>query len=117
MPYIPDLNSLEDWPHIGTPSVAIGWLGDTVPHTGVVSEAAMRVLHHFREHYTFQDGLLGLHTCKICGQAEFHNEFWLGYGGVRYVLPVGIFHYIEAHHYCPPAEFLAILNTLARHLI
>ena len=108
---------LEGWQHDGTPSVAVGWLGDTVPHVGVVPAVAMRVLCHFRQHYTFQDGLLGLHTCEICGQAEFHNEFWIGYGGVRYVLPVGIFHYIEAHHYCPPAEFLAVLNTLAHHCI
>jgi hypothetical protein len=104
---------LDGWQHIEARAVAIGWLGDFVPQSGQVSEVEMRVLRHFRSHYTFCDGLMGLHTCEICHQAELHNEFWVGYGGVRYVLPVGIFHYIEAHDYCPPKEFLAVLHALA----
>lgn len=117
MSHIPDMAQLEGWQYDGTRSVAVGWLGDTVPHAGDVPEVAMRVLRHFREHYTYLDGLLGLHTCEICGQAEFHNEFWIGHGGIRYVVPVGIFHYIEAHHYCPPGEFLDVLNILSHHSI
>lgn len=112
--HIPDLSTKTYAPeaHTGVRAFSVGWLGKQVPSGGAVSAAVMQVLRYYREKHCYEDGDLGYHTCEICGRGDFHGEFWIETGDTRYVLPVGVFHYIEAHGYCPPAEFLREIAAL-----
>ena len=109
--------------HDDRPAFSVGWLGNFVPTKGDVPSAAMMVLRHYAEHCTFEDGFLGKHGCEICDQVAFKNEFWIEFFDeqskcdVRFVLPTGVFHYIEAHGYCPPQEFLDAIAPLAEELL
>jgi hypothetical protein len=52
---------------------------------------------------------MGVHECELCqfdGPVGGNNLFVPG-GSVIYVCPELIVHYIAAHHYRPPDEFLA----------
>ncbi|HXI71826.1 MAG TPA: hypothetical protein VNN22_15835 [Verrucomicrobiae bacterium] len=84
----------------------VGWVGKKVPRRGVVPPTIMQVLRHHHDHSYVEDGLLGCHTCEICGKGDFHGEFVVRARSAYYVLPVGIFHYIEEHGYCPPYQFI-----------
>jgi hypothetical protein len=51
---------------------------------------------------------VGLHHCSLC-QFEppaFENNVFVPYHGRIYVAPVGVVHYIAAHWYLPPQEFI-----------
>src|SRR5450432_3232204 len=85
----------------GLSVVWVGWLGKKVPRRGTVPPAIMEVLRHHRTHSYVEDHQLGCHTCEICGQGEFHGQFVIRVGDTHFHLPVGIFHYIEEHGYCP----------------
>ena len=113
--HIPDLSTktYRAEAHWGVRAMSIGWLGSKVPSRGVVPAVVMQTLRYYREHGYQEDGELGCHTCEICGRSEFRGEFWIEAAGIRYVLPVGVFHYIEAHGYCPPAEFMNAIATIA----
>jgi hypothetical protein len=99
--------------HRGVHAVSVGWLGEKVTSYGTVPPVVMKVLRYWREHCYRDDYFLGYHTCEICGNAHFHGEFWIETAGTRYVLPVGIFHYIDEHGYCPPERFLREIEELA----
>ena len=124
MAFIEDLSTRTycSWAHKGLPCFSVGWLGDSVPRTGVIPPHLLRLLHHYAAAHAYEDGCLGMHACEICGEGKLHGEFWIefvddavGYR-VRFVLPLGVFHYIEAHGYCPPPEFLNAIEPLAREL-
>lgn len=93
---------------------AIGWLGDTVPDEsrGDVPDACRRALSYYATAHQRHDGFLGYHECELCAKnpEETHGEFFIDLGGVRYVMPVMILHYIEAHGYCPPEQFITALE-------
>ncbi len=110
------------WAHEGRLCFSVGWLSGSVPRIGAIPSRLLRLLRHYAAKHPFEDGLLGTHTCEICGQGAFHGEFWIEFFDdaidhrVRFVLPLGVFHYIEVHGYCPPKCFLDAIEPLARTL-
>ena len=106
--------------HRGVAAFSVGWLGNSVPSSGTVPADVLNLLRYAAQAHYYEDGLLGCHVCEICGEAEFHGEFWLEFFDrsagiqVRFVLPTGIIHYIEQHGYCPPAEFLEAVAPVAK---
>jgi hypothetical protein len=112
--HIPDLSTktYREEAHKGVYAVSVGWLGKKVTSRGKVAPEIMEMLRHCRKECYREDGYLGYHTCEICGRAEFHGEFWIEVGCIRYVLPVGVLHYIEVHGYCPPTEFLTDIEEI-----
>lgn len=108
---IPDLSPKLYTPelHEGKRACSVGWLGSSVPATGRLEPDLLEALRHYRDVNYLSDGLLGSHDCEICGAAEGYGEFVVEWDGVRYVLPELVLHYLEAHQYLPPAEFLAAL--------
>jgi len=116
MSTIPDLTQTEWWhtPELAYSSsvperfvgVMIGWLGDTVPTTGAVSGEIIEKLRWACDHHTIDQGCLGEHECGICKDYPDRGEVLIADGDKMYVAPRMILHYIEAHGYCPPQEFL-----------
>jgi len=65
----------------------------------------------------------GLHSCEVCGDGKYTDrngeKLLLGSSEIRvfsedgtiYAAPTLIYHYISAHNYCPPSEFLAAVNA------
>ena len=92
--------------HPGVATKAVGWLGDSVPTTGVLSAEAIAALAHFASWAKVEDFFLGSHACELCGEETSHGEFWVLHGNVRYVLPQLMLHYVKAHAYCPPDTFV-----------
>lgn len=88
-------------------AIAIGWLGDQVETTGHVAEETMAAIRWAYDNRSIDEGTLGFHTCGICGDYFDRGEFLIQVGEKNYLMPKMILHYIEAHAYCPPAEFLA----------
>ena len=95
--------------HEGKRACSVGWLGCSVPTRGRLELNLFEAIRHYRKKNYLEDGLLGSHTCEMCGTAEGHGEFIVEWGGMRYVLPTLVLHYLENHHYLPPKEFLAAL--------
>ncbi|WP_240617305.1 hypothetical protein [Nocardioides speluncae] len=101
--------------------INVGWLSasETFP-TGVVSPA---VFSQLLKHAENQKNIMrGVHDCEFCdeespvrmsaptdrgyvslGMGELHVS---GSDGRLYAAPSLILHYIDAHHYLPPAEFI-----------
>jgi hypothetical protein len=76
-----------------------------------VSGDVLEALCYYRRLALHDEGELGFHVCEICGLAEDRAEFWVEWGGIRYVLPALVLHYCEAHEYLPPDEFLVALSS------
>ncbi|MCP4289974.1 MAG: hypothetical protein GY792_37100 [Gammaproteobacteria bacterium] len=116
MSTVPDLTQTEWWhtPELAYSSslperfdaVMVGWLGDEVPTTGVVSDEIIEKLRWACDHHTIDQGWLGEHECGICQSYSDHGEVLIADGDKMYVAPRMILHYVEAHAYCPPQEFL-----------
>ena len=95
---------------------AIGWLHPEHPYTkGEVRPKFVARLKEFiarpslsRDDFCFP-GCGGLHTCEFCGKAHGGGNFGLPCGDVLFFFPDMIVHYIVAHGYAPPAEFVAAL--------
>jgi hypothetical protein len=49
----------------------------------------------------------GFHTCEFCESAHGTANFGVPFGDRIFYAPEMIVHYVEAHHYAPPAEFVA----------
>ncbi len=100
------------------PLLAIGWLGFPFPYRlgrvppdfrsrldALVGEAER---HSYGYHYW------GFHTCSWCvatlrnppEQPWSQSSLWVPGNGVVYVAPIGIPHYVAAHRYRPPTEFI-----------
>jgi hypothetical protein len=94
-----------------TEARAVGWLGTTVPRTGPFPLHLLDALRFYSESNLLEDWTLGCHTCEVCDQVESHGQFTIDWAGVRYVLPLMVLHYIEAHAYLPPSEFLTALEA------
>ncbi len=98
----------------------VGWLDSayqfaqgSVPH-GFLDRMFEHCLHPVRQ-------MKGFHICQFCSPILEHpkicrngREIWVGSaeirvrgrGRVRYAAPTLIYHYIEAHQYLPPEEFI-----------
>ena len=97
--------------------VNVGWLdaphgfptGDTLPEL----RARLAVLVERGE----TGGMMGFHACTLGHQVDERHVgngeiIALGADGTRYHAPTLILHYVEAHHYRPPQEFVdAVLRT------
>jgi hypothetical protein len=57
-------------------------------------------------------GWLGEHRCEICRNHTDRGEILILYGNRMYVAPRMILHYIKAHAYRPPEEFLKVMQAL-----
>lgn len=92
---------------------SIGWLDDSVEFpTGPVTESVARALRRFAEQPIRR--MRGTHRCPFCPEssaARGTGELWLrGASGPIYVAPTLLPHYVEAHRYRPPDEFLAMFD-------
>ena len=92
---------------------AIGWLdrdhefpqGD-VP-AGFVERLEQFVAHsHESARELGFPTFLGFHECGFCGNANGDGEFGVPRGQLLFVAPVLILHYVSAHRYLPPADFV-----------
>lgn len=113
--HIPELSpqAYEPSMHTGAEVRAVGWLGVDVPREGQIAPDLLAALRYYSKTCYHSDGYRGVHTCEVCKRgkrANSHGEFWIECRGLRYVLPMMVFHYIEVHRYLPPDEFLAALE-------
>jgi hypothetical protein len=115
MSYFPDLGremmkALASGEHVR----AIGWLNPDHPYTrGEVDAAFLERLKRFVAQCGASGKALcfgsygGWHCCEFCRQVKGSNNFGVPAGETLYIAPEMVGHYIEAHGYCPPAEFVA----------
>ncbi len=125
MTYFADLTPYGYWnPEPGT--LNVGWL--SVGHhfeTAVPNEADLELLWQFcKVEVTATRGLHGCEFCEAwriehCDQIRNGETLRLGYSEIRvfspdgraYAAPSLIYHYVAAHSYAPPSEFLTALRT------
>lgn len=122
---IPDLSPFSYGAPVVEGELAVGWLdGDRIDSTGVIGPKRVRRL--LIDRLTFAAAYLqsgseppmGVHTCGFCQgpttplRAD-HRSLWgsgefrvRGADGTVYVAPTLIAHYVEAHHYLPPQEYI-----------
>jgi hypothetical protein len=91
---------------------AVGWLDNAESfNRGVCEGRVVQRLVELREKL-WEPALLhfrGWHTCNLCadGHADARScyNMFVPAGGVIYVCPEGILHYVLQHKYLPPREF------------
>jgi hypothetical protein len=104
------------------PMLAVGWLECGRPYArGTIGEDAARILRAALELRMIVPGILfkGFHRCTLC--TAFGGDAPSGYynlyipdGDRLWVAPELFVHYVEAHEYHPPNEFLrAVERALA----
>lgn len=110
--YYPDLGT-ETMIASGTRVRAIGWLEKehqfSVADTS--AEFRQRLAELARDWARSSQALhwpvcAGPHLCSLCGEVRDAGEFAVPGKEVLYVAPKLISHYVEAHGYCPPREFV-----------
>jgi hypothetical protein len=115
MTYYPDLGEttqIASGPHVR----AIGWLDAQHPFArGVFPVDSLAKLAEFADS-SFKSVValgwpvaMGRHTCEICGAASSGGNFGVPAGRILFVCPEMLYHYVEAHAYLPPPEFLSAL--------
>lgn len=127
MPYFPDLSpyGFLTSPHEVSPNVLnVGWLSRPHPfNRGTVGERMLETL--LRLCSSPVRLTRGFHHCEFCkvfpvSMPVDGMNISLGNGEIRllagngktYAAPTLICHYIAAHGYCPPQEFLNALASL-----
>lgn len=114
MTYIADLSNCCYFAS-GSRLRAIGWLDDNRAYeVGPVSPEFIARLHEqLQDPFAIVD-FGGGHACSLCESASApygNGELIVPAAKVCYVAPVLLAHYVEAHHYLPPTEFIeALLN-------
>ena len=108
----------------------VGWLDDQHPYAiGSVNTPVIERLWHFCASPVVR--MRGYHTCELCSDASTplvvskgEQQLRLGASEIRvfahdgtwYAAPDLIYHYIVAHQYMPPKDFVeAILHTPLPH--
>jgi|GEM_PF-2666829 len=96
---------------------SVGYLnrGDTFP-TGATSTAAYDALKAIVDCDVNPIGVAssGMHQCDICqfdGPFGKSNDVWIPHGSIMFVCPSLITHYIAAHRFLPPSDFLDAVLT------
>lgn len=112
------------YPDMGTESMidagehirAVGWLSSNHPFsTGEVSVDFLARLREFVKHWSDSTQALGwgifmgLHTCELCGQFHSGGNFGVPCGKLLFAAPEMISHYVEAHQYRPPVDFITAI--------
>jgi hypothetical protein len=110
MSHIPDMQTLESG------NIAVGWLHPDHPFPQ--ANPAPEFLDKLKQ-FTNRAGASavalglgaagGIHTCEFCGQAHGSVNFGVPAGDRLFFSPEMIGHYVEAHRYAPPSEFIAAL--------
>ena len=104
----------------GLPVYSVGWLGDTIPRSGKVNAEVIDRLRLCSRTNSQHDvfgarfGSWGDHVCEICANCSEHGEILVSSATAHYLLPKMVFHYMEAHDYLPPEEFLIDLQKLPK---
>jgi hypothetical protein len=100
------------------PLLAIGWLESPFPYRlGRVPpdfRSRLDALAGGAERHSYGYHHWGFHTCSWCvvafrippEQPWSQDSLWVPGNGVVYVAPIGIPHYVAAHGYRPPTEFI-----------
>jgi hypothetical protein len=120
--YIPDLElcryargafSADNW---AVPLRAVGWLDHPHAFTGgnVSNRLTARLEIMVEQSRTLYFAFMGVQDCSLCiargrvppGPGWSQENIFVPGKHVVYVAPGGIVHYIEAHSYLPPAEFV-----------
>ena len=109
--FFPDLGNacqVDHGPHIR----AIGWLSREHPFkSGQVQADFLAVLRTHLAAPMQPVIAMGFHSCELCEgtgpRAHGRRNIWIPSGECTYVAPELIVHYIEAHNYRPPDEFIA----------
>jgi hypothetical protein len=121
MTYFADLSNYVYGPLSGTNALTrnVGWLSPSVAFsTGDVDEEFMTCLWQFCTVSIVQTR--GLHECEFCRTRAANvaerrgQQLLLGSAEIRvfskagdvYAAPNLIYHYVDVHHYLPPAEFI-----------
>ena len=101
----------------------VGWLETGRPYAkGSVPKKAISVLKKLVRR-PVKDELWGFHACDLCQtKPAVLTRLWpkrrhlgtgeirvAGVNGIIYASPVLIVHYIKAHQYCPPQEYIDAL--------
>ena len=124
--YFEDLTAYNYEPRTDDPDyyenmLNVGWLDPSQPfQTGKVSQDALNRLMQLAE--TPVREMLGFQYCEFCdgeddGSVEFFDHHPKGNceirvtskSGATYAAPILICHYVSAHQYLPPQEFLDAL--------
>jgi hypothetical protein len=128
MTYYEDLSAYE-YHHVGVarpgspPTRNVGWLA--AGHEFVQAEPAEEVLERLWEFCKVSvTQMRGIHECELCAEEAYRAErkgetLLLGTSEIRvfgaageiYAAPTLIYHYVKAHRYRPPEEFLAALAS------
>lgn len=90
----------------------VGWLSKEKGYTkGIVSDEFLTKLKSFERVNLCR----GFHKCEFCDPSDAargNGEIRVPGMHVMYAAPAMISHYVEAHYYKPPDEFIrAVLNT------
>jgi len=95
---------------------AVGWLHPDHPFSrGAVPPEFVVRLKEFMTRPSSRDddfhfpGFGGIHACEFCGKAHGGGNLGVPSENLLYIFPDMLVHYIEAHDYKPPAEFITAL--------
>jgi hypothetical protein len=95
---------------------AVGWLARSVTYPRGASGADFVVrVEEYARHWSESTEALGwpcaagFHTCELCDAFHAAGNFGVPGRGVLYVCPEMIAHYVVAHEYLPPPEFVEAL--------
>ena len=113
MSYYPDLSSY-NFHHFSEQELNIGWLQKDQPfNIGEAPEGFLDKLKKYSEDDFIIFQTKGFHSCDYCQDNKFSsNEMRIvGNDGTVYASPYLIIHYIEAHKYLPPQEFIEAVMT------
>jgi hypothetical protein len=117
MAHYPDLSKYEYsrdrplWPRV---LLNVGWLGTNQPFP--TGDCPRGFIAHLRELAKSPAALTrGFHQCEFCPRSNDPQQTPRGNGEIRvrgtvrtiYAAPTLIVHYVDAHHYQPPEEFIA----------
>ncbi len=103
--YYPDLSPYQ-YTVVDQPMVNVGWLepGEHFPRGPVPSHLVDALLKLGTRP---RNKLRGFHFCGFCSRYRGTGEIHVvSASGIRYAAPMLIIHYIFAHRYRPPAEFI-----------
>ena len=112
MSWFPDLGTvsmMESGEHVR----AIGWLSTAQPvPVGDVPTEFLDRLQAFATRWGDSIRALrwpaaaGKHECELCGQCWAAGNFGVPHGGLLFVAPEMVDHYVEVHRYRPPDQFI-----------
>lgn len=111
MPHFDDLTTCSYFgDDLSTALKAVSWLSREVPfRTGYIPQSIYAKLKSLLENPWQPFVTMGVHHCDLCqfDAPVGHNNLFVPNGSVIYVCPELTAHYIAAHHYLPPEEFLS----------